>query len=201
MVSRDISEEERKSFPRAHFNKYLIGRDAVACVISSEIYDAGLHALTKKQLQGIYSGKINNWKDVGGTTKEILCIDKEPHRGARQVFMYYVFGDKKAPAPGANIVVGSNNETQTKVALSDAAIAMVSFAWISADVKGVGIKVGNRIIQPTFKNTQKGYYPITRDLYFVTNGPAEGIVKQYINFVLGPQGQEIVKENGFISHE
>jgi phosphate transport system substrate-binding protein len=199
MVARDISEEERENFPKAHFELYLIGRDAVACVISSEIYEAGLHALSREQLQDIYSGEINNWKEVGGPDKEILCIDKEFHRGARQVFMTYVFGDKEAQAKGTDLVVGDNNETQTKVALSDAAITMVSFAWINADVRGLGIRVGEEIIQPTVENTQNGLYPISRNLFFITNGTPSGIVKDYIDFVLGPQGQKIVEESGFIS--
>ncbi len=199
MVSREISEEERENLPKAHFELYLIGRDAVACVISSEIYEAGLHALSREQLQGIYSGEINNWKEVGGPDKEILCIDKESHRGARQVFMTYVFGDKEAQARGADLVVGSNNETQTKVALSDAAIAMVSFAWINADVKGIGVRMGEEIIQPSVENTKNSLYPISRNLFFVTNGKPSGVVKDYIDFVLSPQGQKIVEENGFIS--
>lgn len=198
MVSRDITEDEKNSFSNIDFKTYLIGRDAVACVVSSEIYESGVHELSKEQMRDIYSGKVNNWAAFGSPDKEILCIDKEPHRGARQVFMEYIFGDKDAEAKGADIVVGNNNETQAKVALSDQAIAMVSFAWINVDVKGLAVKVGERSIQPSVENLKNGSYPISRDLFFVTNGAATGIVKDYIDFVLSREGQKIIEENGFV---
>ena len=199
MVSRNISEEERKAFPQADFRTYSIGADAVACVVSSEIYDAGVHALSKQQMGKIYSGSIDNWKEVGGPDKKILCIDKESHRGARHVFMEYVFGDEEAQAQGTNLVVGSNNETQAKVALSDAGIAYVSFGWINQDVKGVGVKIGEEIIWPTTDNIRKHIYPIVRNLYLVTNGPPSGAAGDFIYFMTGPEGQSVVNESGFIA--
>lgn len=198
MVSRNISEEERSHFPKVLFKEFLIGKDAVACVVSSEIYETGLEALSKKQLRQIYSGEITNWREVGGPDKEILCIDKESHRGARRVFMAYVFDDEKAQALGADLIVGSNNETQTKVALSDTAIAMVSYAWINADVKGLGIKVGKKIIRPSIENIMNGTYPISRNLSLVTNGMPVGKVNDYINFIFSSEGQKIVEEFGFV---
>ncbi|MFQ5709943.1 MAG: phosphate ABC transporter substrate-binding protein [bacterium] len=201
MVSREISEEETRNFPGVHFTVQAIGRDAVACVVSSEIYDSGVKTLSKKQIRKIYTGEIDNWKEVGGPDKSILAIDKEAHRGTRHVFMAYVFGDKKARAPGADLVSGSNNEEQTKIALSDAAIGMLSNAWINADVKGVGIDVAGKIIQPTIENIKNGSYPISRDLNLVTNGEPTGIVKAFIEYILSPAGQRIVEASGYVPVE
>ncbi|MGR3218443.1 MAG: phosphate ABC transporter substrate-binding protein [Candidatus Anammoxibacter sp.] len=199
MASRSIDDAEIKNFQNVDFNVHVIGKDAVACVISSEIYDAGVRTLSKEQIRNIYSGKIDNWKDVGGPDKEIFCIDKERHRGTRHVFMAYVFGDKTAKAPGADLVSGSNNEEQTKIALSDTAIGMLSVAWINNDVKGIGINVEGEIIEPTIGNIRNGTYPISRDLNLITNGEPEGLVKEFINYILKPEGQKIVEESGYVA--
>ncbi|GMR05010.1 MAG: phosphate ABC transporter substrate-binding protein [Thermodesulfobacteriota bacterium] len=198
MASRRITDEEIKNFSPIDFKVFVIGRDAVACVVSSEIYDAGVRSLTRLQIKKIYSGEIDNWKEVGGPDKRIFVIDKEMHRGTRHVFMKYVFGDSRARARGADLIAGSNNEEQTKVALSDTAIGMLSLAWINKDVKGVGLRVKGKIIEPTLKNIRNGTYPISRDLNLITRGEDAPTVKAFIDYILSPEGQKIVEESGFV---
>jgi len=109
MMSRNITNGERESFKGTNFTEIAIGRDAVVPSISSEIYDAGVTALTLSQIGGIYTGDINNWSEVGGPDRDIFAIDKEASRGTRQVFMNVVLGNPMAEAPGADLVTGSNN--------------------------------------------------------------------------------------------
>ncbi|MDA0691421.1 MAG: phosphate ABC transporter substrate-binding protein [Nitrospinae bacterium] len=198
MASRDITSAEKQRFQKPGLRILVVGRDAVACVVSSEVYSAGVRALSREQIGGIYLGKIKNWKVVGGPDREIVVIDKERHRGTRHVFMKYVFGDEKARAPGARLVTGSNNEEQSKIAQSDSAIGMLSIAWINADVVGVGIREGGEIIEPTLDNVRANRFPISRDLNLVTVGEPMGVVKEFLNFVVSPEGQKIVSESGYI---
>ena len=90
MISRPISDQERSRFTAQKLQVHTIGRDAVACAISSEIYHAGVTALSKSQIRNIYLGVIRNWKEVGGPNRLIVVIDKERHRGTRHVFMEYI---------------------------------------------------------------------------------------------------------------
>ena len=113
--------------------------------------------------------------------------------------MEYVFGNKNARAPGASLVSGSNNEEQTKIALSDTAIGMLSFAWINDDVKGVGIIDNENTIDPVIDNIKNGLYPISRTLQLVTNGVPDGVVDEYIDYILGTEGQKVVEECGYVS--
>jgi phosphate transport system substrate-binding protein len=198
LISRSITEAELKRYSNVDLNVYLVGRDAVACVVSSEIYNSGVKSLSRQQIQNIYLGKIRNWKKVGGPDRQIVVIDKEMHRGTRHVFMEYVFGRQNARAPGARLVTGSNNEEQTKIAKSDAAIGMLSFAWINEEVIGVAIRDESNIIEPNLQNIQNETYPIMRDLSLVTAGKPVGPVKDFISFVLGPVGQTIVREAGYV---
>jgi phosphate transport system substrate-binding protein len=199
MVSRDITQEEKKNFRDVDFRIHSFGKDAVACVISSEVYNAGIKSLSPETIKKIYLGEIRSWKEIGGPDRDILVIDKEFHRGTRHVFMGYIFGDENAKAPGADIITGSNNEEQSKIGQSDSAIGMLSHAWINKDVVGVGIEVDGKVIEPTIWNIKNGAYPIARDLLLITRGEPSGAVREFIDFIMSPEGQKIVEENGYVS--
>jgi len=198
MASREITPRERKRFKNPGLWVLAIGRDAVACVVSSEVYSAGVQVLSKEQIGDIYLGKIKNWKEAGGPDREIVVIDKERHRGTRHVFMKYVFGNENTRTPGARLVTGSNNEEQTKIAQSDSAIGMLSIAWMNDDVVGVGIRDGDEIIQPTLENVRGNRFPISRNLNLVIAGKPMGKVREFVDFILSPEGQKIVAESGYV---
>ena len=167
--------------------------------MSLEVYKSGIQALSLSNIAKIYSGEISNWSALGGFNREILCIDKERSRGTRHVFMEAVFNDKNATTPGADIILGANNEEQTAIAQSDVAIGMLSKAWTNANVVGINIiddKVG--IIEASLTNVKNNTYPIARELHVITNGNPIGLTKKFITFLLSEKGQQIVEECGYV---
>jgi len=198
MASREISASEKKRFEGSHLKVHTVGVDAVACVISSEIYDAGIHDLSRQEIRDIYLGKIKNWKEVGGPDRKIVVVDKERHRGTRHVFMNFIFGNPTAKTPGTLLVTGSNNEEQAKIAQSDSAIGMLSYTWVNGEVKAIGIRDKKDIITPTRETIRKGNYPIIRNLNFITAGEPAGEVKAFLEFLKSPAGQQVVEESGYI---
>jgi len=180
------------------FKAVPIGVDAVVPVVSSEVYDAGVTALSLAQIASIYRGEIQNWSEVGGPDADILVIDKEASRGTRHTFMKAVMGDSKALAPGADLVLGANNEEQTAMAQSNAAIGMISLAWINDDVKGLAINVGNQTIEANLDVIASGNYPISRDLVVVVRDDIKAEAQTFIDYLLGPEGQEFVETAGYI---
>lgn len=198
LASREITLKEKHRYASSHLQITVIGRDAVACVVSSEVFHGGVRALSKQQIRDIYLGNITNWRQVGGPDRPIIVIDKEVHRGTRHVFMQYLFGKSNARAPGARLVTGSNNEEQAKIAQSDSAIGMLSIAWINDEVVGIGIRDGERVIQPTLDNVRTGRFPIARNLNLITAGEPQGAVKQFIDYLLSEDGQKRVAESGYI---
>jgi len=200
MISREITQKEREQYPQTAFTIHAIGRDAVVPVVSSEIYNAGITSLTLAQIARIYRGEISNWKEVDGPDTDILVIDKEAARGTRHVFMEIVLGDKEAVAEGADLVLGANNEEQTALTQSDAAIGILSNAWLNDDVKGITIMMPDgSTVAPTLENIINNTFPITRDLVLVTHGAPTGETKAFLDFIKGVEGQEIVKSNGYVS--
>ena len=200
MISRDLTEAEIMQYPEAEFINHPIAIDAVVPVVSSEIFDAGVEALTIQQIAKVYQGEISNWKQLGGPDRKILVVDKEKSRGTRHVFMQAILGDKQANTPGTDLVLGSNNEEQTIIAQSEAAIGMLSYAWLNDDVKGLSIiNTDKTIIEPTLANISNGTFPITRSLLLITNGIPETRVKAFIDFILSDTGQKIVRDSGYVS--
>ncbi|MCZ6513435.1 MAG: phosphate ABC transporter substrate-binding protein [Nitrospinae bacterium] len=198
LASREISPKEKHRYASSDLRTTVIGRDAVACVVSSEVFHAGVQALSKQQIRDIYLGKITHWQQVGGPDRPIIVIDKEVHRGTRHVFMQYLFGKSNARAPGARLVTGSNNEEQAKIAQSNSAIGMLSVAWINDEVVGIGIRDGERVIHPTLDNVRNGRFPIVRNLNLITVGEPQGAVKQFIDYLLSEEGQQQVADSGYI---
>ena len=199
MMSRDITQSERTKFPDLSFSEIAIGRDAVVPSISSEIYDLGVQALSLDQIADIYAGRVDNWSKFGGPDRSIFAIDKEASRGTRQIFMTVILGNPNADAPGADLVTGSNNEEQTALTQSDAAIGMLSFAWLNEDVRGLSVILPNgEIVKPSLDNIQSGRFPFIRNLTVVTRGDLEPPSQEFIDFLLGPKGQESVEKSGYI---
>jgi len=199
MMSRDITESERTKFSNVDFTEIAIGRDAVVPSISSEIYESGVQALTLEQIADIYAGRVDNWAKFGGPDRPIFAIDKEASRGTRQIFMSVVLGNPNAEAPGADLVTGSNNEEQTALTQSNAAIGMLSFAWLNEDVRGLSIILPNgNVVAPTLNNIRNGTFPFVRDLNVVTRGDIEPTSQEFIDFLLGPKGQQGVEKSGYI---
>lgn len=199
MMSRSITAGEREAFSDLNFTEVAIGRDAVVPSISSEIYDAGVTSLTVSQIADIYTGDIQNWSEVGGPDRDIFVIDKEASRGTRQVFMNVVLGDPKAEAPGADLVTGSNNEEQTALVQSDAAIGMLSVAWLNDDVRGLAIVLQDgTLVDSSIENIRAGHYPFVRDLNVVKRDDLKPAANQFITYLLGPEGQKFVEASGYI---
>lgn len=198
MMSRDITPEELGKYPAYEFSAIPIGIDAVVPVVSSEIYDAGVTALSLPQIASIYRGEVQNWSEVGGPNRDILVIDKEASRGTRHIFMKVVMGDATAQAPGADLVLGANNEEQTAMAQSDSAIGMISLAWINDHVRGLAIRDGNRTLEANLDVIASGDYPISRDLIVVVRDDIKPAAKSFIDYILSPDGQKFVEASGYI---
>ena len=201
MVSREINRNELRDYSYVDFILFPFASDAVVPIVSSEVYEAGITSLSLSQIRDIYEGRLRNWKELGGPDRKILVVDKEPDRGTRHVFMRVVFGDESAETTNDSIETGPNDDMQMAVATSDSAIGFISHSWRNADVKWLGIKVDGSVVYPTAANIRDGTFPISRTLYLVTNGPPEGVRKDFIEFVVGPEGAKIISDSGLVPLE
>jgi len=197
MASRTTTPEEQLKLD-GRVDNIVIARDAVAVAVSKAVYLGGITHLSLSQIADIYRGKITNWKQLGGPDAKILVIDKEASRGTRHVFAKAVLGSSHARAPGASLIAGSNNEEQAIVARSDQAIGMLSNAWLNDQVRGIAIDVDGAMISPTIEHIQRGSYPISRGLHVLLAKNASPATRSFVQFLLSPEGQVMVKKAGYL---
>ncbi|MBX2985651.1 MAG: PstS family phosphate ABC transporter substrate-binding protein [Bacteroidia bacterium] len=194
--SRRIKFDERQKFAEAgkQLKEVIIAYDALSIVVHPE---NKVTKLTREQLEGIFTGKIKNWKEVGGEDLKIIPYSRETSSGTYEFFKESVLKNKNymngilsMPATGGII----QSVSQTK-----GAISYVGFAYVNSKVKAVQVSYdkGKTYIAPTFENAKNKSYPIVRPLfYYYTQINAEG--KSFIDFVLSPKGQKVVADVGYL---
>lgn len=154
--------------------------------------DNPVTALTKAQLKDIYSGKITDWKDLGGKDAPITVYTRDESSGTRAVFWKKAL-DKGDIVSSANFVV-SNGAMKTAIANDPNAIGYVSVGHMDASVTGVALDG----VSPAIDTVKSGEYTVARGLYSNTKGDPSGLTKLFIAYLLSPEGQQIVVQKGFV---
>jgi phosphate transport system substrate-binding protein len=200
MSSKPLTDDDRKKYPNVKFHPIHIGEDAVALVVSRDVWDGGVQSLTKQQARDIYESKITDWKDVGGKSGRIVFFNKEPGRGTWEVFAKWAYGDPKQAPSVSFPEVGGNEETRNKVESTRGAVSQLSSSWADGKkVFALGLKSDSgEVIQPTPENIATHKYPMSRPLFLITNGEPEGDAKIFVDYVLSPAGQQFVKKHGYL---
>jgi len=202
MSSKPVSKEDRSRFSGKELVEHIVGFDAVAVVVSRAVWDGGVKALSKEQLAGIFTGKILNWKELGGPDAEIFVYNKEPGRGTLAIFEKYVFGGRRPKGVSLKnyAEVGANEETRQKVENHSAAISQLSASWADKrkGLRALGISLGGKIVRPSAKSIRDRSYPMVRGLELITIGQPSGPAAEFIDFVKGKEGQDIVRRLGYL---
>lgn len=202
MISKHVSDDDRKKYPQCAFKEIHVGEDAVALIVSKDVWDSGIHSISKAQAKDIYEGKITNWKDLGGSkSQRIAFFNKEPGRGTWEVFVHWIYGSAKAAPQVSFPEVGGNEETRNKVASTRGALSQLSASW--ADGKKVFALVlkaeDGTPVEPTAANIANHKYPMSRPLFLLTNGDPKGPAKDLVDFMLAERGQALVEKYGYLA--
>jgi phosphate transport system substrate-binding protein len=152
--------------------------------------------LSIDQLKQIYTGKITNWKQVGGNDSKIIVYGRENSSGTYVYFKDNVLGGadytpSMQSLPGTAAVVNAVSKDKNAIGFGGAAYAKgIKFAAVKKDDRSTGYL-------PTTENVKSGNYPITRFLYMYTRSRPTGEVKNFIDWVLSAEGQSIVSKVGY----
>jgi phosphate transport system substrate-binding protein len=148
--------------------------------------------LSKESLQKIFSGKLKNWKELGGPDRGINLYTRDEASGTREVFHKRAL-NKQPVAPWANVVV-SNGAMKSAMSNDPYGIGYVSVGHIDNTVSALALDG----IAPTSENVKNGKYPVSRGLFSNTRKDPQGLAKHFLNYLFTPEGQKIVADNGFI---
>jgi phosphate transport system substrate-binding protein len=204
-ASRAMKSEEKQQAEANGIKpvEFVVSRDAIAVIVNPE---NPVRRLTLQQISDIYSGKINNWFEVGGDDRPIVRLSRETNSGTHVYFLETVLrlGDKTNPTLFSTdtLLLPSSEGIISEVRQNPNAIGYDGLGYVPADLKSSVIAVarvdGGPYVIPSIATVNDSSYPVARDLYMYTAGEPAGAIKDYINWILSPEAQAIVADLGFV---
>jgi len=189
MVSREIKPEEKD------LQAFTIARDGVTVIVHK---DNPVQSLSDQQIINIYTGKVNNWQQVGGKPGKITVVNKAEGRSTLELFTQY-FKLKNTDIK-AQVVIGDNEQGIKTVEGNPDAIAYVSIGSAENSVDNqIPLKllpIGG--VAATTANVQNGTFPISRPLNLVMKTAPKGRAKEFIDFAQSQQVNDIVQQQNFV---
>jgi phosphate transport system substrate-binding protein len=202
-ASRQIKEEEIKTAQANGVEpvEHIIARDAIAVIVHPE---NPISELTLQQISDIYSGKFNNWSEIGGEDRPIVRLSRETNSGTHVYFLETVLRlgntEDKTLFSTDTLLLPSSEGIIAEVRQNPNALGYDGLGYVPHDLKMIAIaeEEGGAYVLPSILTVNDKTYPIARDLYMYTDGEPTGIVREYLDWILDEQAQEIVAELGFV---
>ncbi|MBN8658549.1 MAG: phosphate ABC transporter substrate-binding protein [Anaerolineae bacterium] len=202
-ASRKIKDEEIAEAQSKGVEplEHIIARDAIAVIVNME---NPVSELTLQQIADIYSGKITNWSEVGGEDRPIVKLSRETNSGTHVYFLETVLrlgdSENKTLFSTDTLLLPSSEGIISEVRSNPNAIGYDGLGYVPDDLKMIAIaeEAGGVYVLPAVATVNDKTYPIARDLYMYTDGEPVGVVKEYLDWILSPEAQEIVAELGFV---
>ena len=205
-ASRAITAAEITQAKAKGVNPYEIqvATDALSVVVNPA---NPVTELTFAQLSAIYTNKITNWKEVGGNDAPIVVLSRDNNSGTFTYFLQEVVqmpgmatADKTLQYGGKVLMLPSTEEGISQVASNANAIFYSGLGYLNDTVKALGIKktANDKAVKPSVTTALDGTYPISRPLFYYTNGTPTGAIKVYIDYCLSAEGQQTVLTAGFV---
>ena len=202
-ASRQIKDQEKENSETNGISpvEFVVARDAIAVIINHE---NPVDELTLEQVSDIYSGKINNWQEVGGDDRPIVRLSRETNSGTHVYFLEEVLrlGDKERDTLFSTdtLLLPSSEGITTEVRQNPNAIGYDGLGYVTDEVKMIAIaRVGSSdYVLPSAETVNSKAYPIARDLYMYSAGQPTAEIEQYLQWIMGPDAQMIVEELGFV---
>jgi len=198
MSSREVTKAEMTKYP--NFVVTSVAQDGIAVIVNPA---NTIQYITLDQIKNIYLGKITKWTEISGasvpnTNNQIVIIGRDSASGTRAYFDESVL--LKATPTNKMLEKNSNGAVLQTVAQTPGSIGYVSIGFVSNDVKAVPVWYNaQKIIAPTLDNVKTKTYPVSRDLYVITNGQPTGLAGDFVKYILSADGQKIVADEGYVT--
>jgi len=190
-----ISEKLKIQEAGKSVKEVVIAYDALAVIVNPS---NPVSKLTREQLEGIFTGKITNWNQVGGPNMKIIVYSRETSSGTYEFFKEHVM-NKKNFASSA-LLMAANGTVVQSVSQTNGAIGYVGLAYVEKDVKALQVSYdkGKSYVAPNVANAKSRKYPITRPLYYYFLASQAGRLNPFVSFITSTQGQQIVLAEGYV---
>jgi phosphate transport system substrate-binding protein len=204
-ASRAIKPEEIEQAGKAGINpkETIVARDAIAVIVNPE---NPVDRLTMEQISRIFKGQITNWREVGGEDRPIVRLSRETNSGTHVYFLETVVrlgnSEDKAIFSDDTLLLPSSEGIIAEVRDNPNAIGYDGLGYVVPEVKILAIAMNESgpYILPSIQTVNTKEYPISRDLYIYSRGEPAGFVKEYLDWILSAEAQEIVSDLGFVPY-
>ncbi len=202
-ASRAMTAKEREAAVAhgASPQEVTVALDGLAVVVHPS---NSVTRLTIPQLAALFTGTIRNWRELGGLNTTVVLLSREVNSGTHVYFKEHVLaaakaGEPKEFAPEA-LLLPSSQAIADEVAASPAAIGYYGMGYLNP--KNVAVAVAKTsdgpYITPSEAAVRSGAYPISRPLLLYSREAPQGLVKAFLDFVMSPEGQTIVRDTDFV---
>jgi len=197
MASRSLKQDEKLKLNqnKKEIVEFNLANDALSVVVNKE---NPVRQLTREQLEGIFTGKITNWKEVGGKDLKIIFYSRETSSGTYEFFREHVldkknFGNQALLMPATGAIVQSVSQTK-------GSIGYIGLAYESNEVATIDVSYdgGKTFVTPSVAAAQDKTYPISRPLFFYFDKQTEPKLKAFLDYTISTEGQAIVQEIGYV---
>lgn len=181
--------------------EHLIAIDALAVIVNPE---NPVDQLTIDQIADIFTGRITNWKDVGGNDQDIVLVSRETNSGTHVYFLEEVVrkgdGDNTDIFAPQTLLMPSSVGITSEIQRNPRAIGYDGLGYVTEHEKMLGVAkdADSPYVLPSVASGSDGSYPVARGLYMYTAGEPTGTIADYIAWIKGPAGQQIVADLGFV---
>lgn len=186
MASRELKDAEK-----SEVTEQVIAYDGIALVVHPS---NKAENLTMKQIKEIYTGKITNWKDVGGSDAPIVVVSREDGSGTRDAFQE-IAGYTSEELDKKSTIAEGNGSVKTTVSTNENAIGYISFEQLDDSVKDLKVEgveaTPGKVLSKEYK-LSRPFLVVYKDSNITENG------KKFIEYILSEKGQEIVEQSGGI---
>lgn len=185
----DIFAEEKKGVPADQLVDHKVAVVGMAAVAHPEV---GVDNLTTQQLIDIFTGKVTNWKDVGGKDQKITLVNRPASSGTRATFKKYALGGAEE---AKGIEEDASGTVRKIVSETPGAIGYLAFSYLDGSVKALKLDG----VDPTKENVATNDYKVWAYEHMYTKGEPQGLAKAFLEYILSPEVQTgAVVKGGYI---
>jgi phosphate transport system substrate-binding protein len=203
-ASRALKPDEVDQAKAAGFTPipHTVAVDALAVIVNP---DNPVDRLTIHQLADIFTGRVNNWSEVGGRDAPIIRVSRETNSGTHVYFLEQVVrrgqkDNKDIFAPDTLLMPSSVGIT-SEVRRNPNAIGYDGLGYVDPQLEktiAIAKTDGGPYVAPAVRTAADGTYPLARPLYMITAGTPTVDAAKYLDWIVGPAGQAIVARLGFV---
>lgn len=188
-----FAKEKLPEAKAAELVDHKVAVTVMAPVVSKEI-GTNVKSLTKAQLQDIFTGKVTNWKDVGGPDEAVVLITRPSTSGTRALFTKYALDGKEELSNKSMETDDSGTLVQT-VSQTKGAIGYVALSYLINNNTVTPLAIDG--VEPTLDNVYNGKYPVWGYEHMYTKGEATGAVKAFIDFIMSKDYSADIEKQGY----